>query len=100
MLEKCYNHSKQCRNNAVMLCCAKNLCCELCNITLKVMLHEETIRNTNAVLTTFVTGFLHMAPIRHNIWDGYDICNQFLIIFCTNYYIWDLNRALVFFPLI
>ena len=54
MLEQCYNHSKQCRNNAVMLCCAKNCCYELCNITLKVML-LETIRNTNAILTTFVT---------------------------------------------
>ena len=82
-----------------MLCCAKNRCCELCNITLKVML-QETIRNTNAILTTFVTGFLHMVPIPHNIWDPYYICNQFLVTFCINYYIWDLNRALVFFPLI
>ena len=28
MLEQCCNHSTQCRNNAVMLCCAKNRCCE------------------------------------------------------------------------
>ena len=88
-----------------MLCCAKNRCCELCNL-------HETIRNDDSQhecdpyyicdlpRIIFVTGFLHMAPIRHNIWDPYDICNQFLIIFFTSYYIWNLNRALVFFPLI
>ena len=34
MLEKCYNnHSKQCRNNVVMLCCAKNRRCESSRVT-------------------------------------------------------------------
>ena len=28
MLEQCCNHSKQCRNNAATLCCAKNHLCE------------------------------------------------------------------------
>ena len=28
MLEQCCNHSKQCRNNVVMLCCAKYGSCE------------------------------------------------------------------------
>jgi len=38
MFEQCCNHSKQCRNNAATLCCAKNkssLRITLCNITLK-----------------------------------------------------------------
>ena len=29
MMEQCCNHSKQCRNNAATLCCAKNHRCEL-----------------------------------------------------------------------
>ena len=33
MLEQRCNHSKQCRNNAVMLCCAKNRCCESSRVT-------------------------------------------------------------------
>ena len=33
MLEKCYNHSKQCRNNVVMLCCTKNRRCESSRVT-------------------------------------------------------------------
>ena len=33
MLEQCWNHSKQCRNNAVTLCCAKNSRCESSCVT-------------------------------------------------------------------
>ena len=105
MLEQCCNHSKQCRNNAVMLCCAKNRCCELCNITLKVMLRDDSQHKCDPYYIcdlpciTFCDRFLHMAPIPHCVWDPYYIGNQFLITFCTNFYIWDLNRALVFFPL-
>ena len=33
MLEQCCNHSKQCRNNAVMLSCAKIRCCESSRVT-------------------------------------------------------------------
>ena len=33
MLQQCGNHSKQCRNNAVKLCCAKNHCCESSHVT-------------------------------------------------------------------
>ena len=33
MLEQRCNHSKQCRNNALMLCCAKNRCCESSRVT-------------------------------------------------------------------
>ena len=33
MLEQCCNHWQQCRNNAVMLCCAKNRCCESSRVT-------------------------------------------------------------------
>ena len=32
-LEQCCNHSKQCRNNVVMLCCAKNRRCEPSRVT-------------------------------------------------------------------
>ena len=42
MLEQCCNHSKQCRNNVVTLCCAKHRRCESsqsCNITLKELCH-------------------------------------------------------------
>ena len=34
MLERYCNHSKQCRNNVVTLCCAKNLRCESSRLTL------------------------------------------------------------------
>ena len=33
MLEQCCNHMKQCRNNIVMLYCAKNRRCELSRVT-------------------------------------------------------------------
>ena len=33
MLEQCCSHSKQCRNNAAMLCCAKNRRCESSGLT-------------------------------------------------------------------
>ena len=33
MLQQCCNHSKQCRNNVVMLCCAKNRRCESSSVT-------------------------------------------------------------------
>ena len=33
MLEQCCNHSKQCGNNILMLCCTKNRCCELSRVT-------------------------------------------------------------------
>ena len=33
MLEQRCNHSKQCRNNVVMLSCAKNRCCESSRVT-------------------------------------------------------------------
>ena len=33
MLEQCCNHSKQCRNNVAMLCCAKNRRCESSLVT-------------------------------------------------------------------
>ena len=33
MLEQCCNHSKQCRNNAAMLCYAKNRLCESPRVT-------------------------------------------------------------------
>ena len=33
MLEPCCNYSKQRRNNAVILCCAKNRCCESTRVT-------------------------------------------------------------------
>ena len=44
MLEQCCNHSKQCRNNAVMLCCANNRCCESSRATYLYALskHNET----------------------------------------------------------
>ena len=32
MLEQCCNHVKQCHNNIVMLCCAKNCRCELSRV--------------------------------------------------------------------
>ena len=33
MMEQCCNHSKQCRSNVVMLCCAKNRCSESSRVT-------------------------------------------------------------------
>ena len=33
MLEQCCNHSKQCRNNVAMMCCAKNRSCESSRVT-------------------------------------------------------------------
>ena len=33
ILEQCCNHSKQCRNNVVTLCCAKNRLCESSCVT-------------------------------------------------------------------
>ena len=33
ILEQCYNHSKQCRNNDATLCCAKNRRCESSRVT-------------------------------------------------------------------
>ena len=33
MLEQCCNHSKQCRNNAATLCCAKNRLCKSSLVT-------------------------------------------------------------------
>ena len=33
MLEQCCNHSKQCRNNVVMLCCTKHCHCESSPVT-------------------------------------------------------------------
>ena len=82
MLEQCCNHSKQCRNNAVMLCCAKNRCCELCNITLKVMLRDDSQHKCDpyyiCVLPriTFETGFY--------IWHQFLIKFGTLITFATN----------------
>ena len=33
MLQQCFNHSKQCRNNVTKLCYAKNRRCELSRVT-------------------------------------------------------------------
>ena len=33
MLQQCCNHSKQCRNNVVTLCCAENRRCESSRVT-------------------------------------------------------------------
>ena len=33
MLEQCWNHSKQCRDNITTLCCAKKRCCDSSRVT-------------------------------------------------------------------
>ena len=38
MLQQCWHHSKQCRNNVATLCCAKIVSC---NITLKGLVHDN-----------------------------------------------------------
>ena len=48
MLEKCCNHSKQCRNKVVMMCCVKNRRCKSSCVTSpsnsKVLLTLESMR--------------------------------------------------------
>ena len=79
---QCWNNVATIRNNAVMLCCAKNRCCELCNITLKVMLRDDSQHKCDpyyiCVLPriTFVTGFY--------IWHQFLIKVGTLITLATN----------------
>ena len=53
-----------------MLCCAKNRCCELCNITLKVM-KGDVLRDDS----------------QHKC-DPHYICDLPCITFVTGFYIW------------
>ena len=43
MLEQCWNHSKQCRNNVVTLCCANNRRCESSRVTSPVVVVDDSL---------------------------------------------------------
>ena len=66
MLEKCCNHSKQCRNNVEMMCCIKNSRCKSAcvtsPVTSKVVLTFESMR----LWAKFYGITIHLKPLSKN----------------------------------